>query len=684
MKHVQANKCGIQNYKCRGLQDKIHKLISYVSTDNYNYDYNLNVLRPLDKADNFNNIPRLFQGLILKTQYNNLGKLSKDRVGICDRSFNTNAQNGLLDYFQSILQLSESIFDQYQTTIDTYKTQVSDVMQKPGVLPATIKVTQFAPVPSIVIPTYTYNITPKNYDNSINNIKNELINIRNQIDNIQIPQYHYSDSWIKNQFIVVNQKIDKIKIPDYHYSDSWIRTQFTNVNTRIDNIQIPQYHYSDSWIKIQLDAINTRIDNIQIPDLSIVDTIALNIGQSPCDGFKIQALLQNNDVYLKSATKDSCSFTIDIASGGIADYMQYKLTCPSKPGLYTGSINKDETISITVYINFQKYVYDEEKKKQRYRFKDYSINTPSSQYYVQLGKVSVTRKNGLLKQNVRYSYSLSVAQNQCSPLYLFDYDYQIQIPQYHYSDSWIKINFKNISDSLSALWKAIGKINSDSWLIKKLNAISDSLKFQYNTIMSYETYIRQVPDIKAMAQAIAQASKSPCQGFKITAVFSNNNNVLYTNGSSQALNIKVAAGQIYHGTYVTSCKEASFSSVNVGLSQAHTNIYVVLKLDQNGRYQYYTHLSGKSVPAPREGFRYVCLGNITASGKKTMDKKGNINFSNNAYQYVFTSRVTQTQCSPIMINDTVAELGWKTRDKNTVYTHSNETKNNGWLPAKDC
>ena len=632
MKHVQANKCGIQNYKCRGLQDKIHKLISYVSTDNYNYDYNLNVLRPLDKADNFNNIPRLFQGLILKTQYNNLGKLSKDRVGICDRSFNTNAQNGLLDYFQSILQLSESIFDQYQTTIDTYKTQVSAIMQKPGVLPATIKVTQFAPVPSIVIPTYTYNITPKNYDNSINNIKNELINIRNQID----------------------------------------------------NIQIPQYHYSDSWIKIQLDAINTRIDNIQIPDLSIVDTIAINIGQSPCDGFKIQALLQNNDVYLKSATKDSCSFTIDIASGGIADYMQYKLTCPSKPGLYTGSINKDETISITVYINFQKYVYDEEKKKQRYRFKDYSINTPSSQYYVQLGKVSVTRKNGLLKQNVRYSYSLSVAQNQCSPLYLFDYDYQIQIPQYHYSDSWIKINFKNISDSLSALWKAIGKINSDSWLIKKLNAISDSLKFQYNTIMSYETYIRQVPDIKAMAQAIAQASKSPCQGFKITAVFSNNNNVLYTNGSSQALNIKVAAGQIYHGTYVTSCKEASFSSVNVGLSQAHTNIYVVLKLDQNGRYQYYTHLSGKSVPAPREGFRYVCLGNITASGKKTMDKKGNINFSNNAYQYVFTSRVTQTQCSPIMINDTVAELGWNTRDKNTVYTHSNETKNNGWLPAKDC
>ena len=263
MKHVQANKCGIQNYKCRGLQDKIHKLISYVSTDNYNYDYNLNVLRPLDKADNFNNIPRLFQGLILKTQYNNLGKLSKDRVGICDRSFNTNAQNGLLDYFQSILQLSESIFDQYQTTIDTYKTQVSDVMQKPGVLPATIKVTQFAPVPSIVIPTYTYNITPKNYDNSINNIKNELINIRNQIDNIQIPQYHYSDSWIKNQFIVVNQKIDKIKIPDYHYSDSWIRTQFTNVNTRIDNIQIPQYHYSDSWIYQRFQALPKYSDSIQ-------------------------------------------------------------------------------------------------------------------------------------------------------------------------------------------------------------------------------------------------------------------------------------------------------------------------------------------------------------------------------------------------------------------------------------
>ena len=263
MKHVQANKCGIQNYKCRGLQDKIHKLISYVSTDNYNYDYNLNVLRPLDKADNFNNIPRLFQGLILKTQYNNLGKLSKDRVGICDRSFNTNAQNGLLDYFQSILQLSESIFDQYQTTIDTYKTQVSAIMQKPGVLPATIKVTQFAPVPSIVIPTYTYNITPKNYDNSINNIKNELINIRNQIDNIQIPQYHYSDSWIKNQFIVVNQKIDNIKIPDYHYSDSWIRTQFTNVNTRIDNIQIPQYHYSDSWIYQRFQALPKYSDSIQ-------------------------------------------------------------------------------------------------------------------------------------------------------------------------------------------------------------------------------------------------------------------------------------------------------------------------------------------------------------------------------------------------------------------------------------
>lgn len=150
MIHIAKDTCGVKQYQCIGIEDKIKKTLQ-ITSDIINYKGST-AKRGQKSPDNFKNLPRAYQYIINSTPYIDLSSVADATIGQCkDGGYDPFSGQGLVDWFLKIATANISPFGQYLNTISDY---TSDVQEKPGVLLVTPALSQFNPTPIIAIPDY--------------------------------------------------------------------------------------------------------------------------------------------------------------------------------------------------------------------------------------------------------------------------------------------------------------------------------------------------------------------------------------------------------------------------------------------------------------------------------------------------------------------------------------------------
>ena len=155
MKHTPRNECGISDYKCVGLQ-KYLKTFN-ITSNNVDWDA-INSIPDTytatdEKANNFYNVPRTFQGVINSTPYKDLKGAVDAYIGLCNGSYDIfgndgSAAAGFSDYYGKLKRKLDV------NPLVTYYINDTWQMQRPGVLLPVATLSQFNPSPIITVPSW--------------------------------------------------------------------------------------------------------------------------------------------------------------------------------------------------------------------------------------------------------------------------------------------------------------------------------------------------------------------------------------------------------------------------------------------------------------------------------------------------------------------------------------------------
>lgn len=150
MIHIAKDTCGVKQYQCVGIEEKIKKTLQ-ITSDIVNYK-GPTAKRGQKSPDNFKNLPTSYQYIINSTPYIDLSSVADITIGQCkDGGYDPFSGQGLVDWFLKIANANISPFGQYLNTLSDYS---YDTQQKPGILLVTPALSKFNPTPIIAIPDY--------------------------------------------------------------------------------------------------------------------------------------------------------------------------------------------------------------------------------------------------------------------------------------------------------------------------------------------------------------------------------------------------------------------------------------------------------------------------------------------------------------------------------------------------